>query len=166
MSAYIFLDFDGVLNGDVWLDRFAYHEQSEHIDPACVARINRIIEATGASEHIDPTCVARINRIIEATGAKVIVSSAWRIVYKPDELQAMLEKRGFVGQVIAVTGRAATREMEIMVAASAFNEDTRWIAIDDLDLSDLGDNFLRTNGSVGITDADVDTAIRMLWRSP
>jgi hypothetical protein len=50
----LFLDVDGVLN---------------HLD--CFRNLG---------QKLDPDCIARLNRLCEATGAKVVLSSAWRRV--------------------------------------------------------------------------------------
>lgn len=62
----IFLDFDGVLNSLQWWkspERAAMTRHSLH------ARSRR---------NIDPANVAQLQRIVEATGAKIVISSAWR----------------------------------------------------------------------------------------
>ena len=58
----LFLDIDGVLNHDVWFRSDAYKNHQENW------RVSMF----------DPDCVARVNRILQETGAKLVVSSSWR----------------------------------------------------------------------------------------
>jgi hypothetical protein len=49
MKPVIFLDFDGVLNGNDWLMTLPLTFSSVvDLDPACCARLQRILDATGA----------------------------------------------------------------------------------------------------------------------
>src|SRR5690242_6033276 len=75
----VFLDFDGVLNS------FQY------------------IDATRMREPLDPAAVARLNAILARSGAKVVVSSTWRVRRSVEELQRVLVKVGFEGEVIDKT---------------------------------------------------------------
>ena len=62
MNKYLFLDIDGVLNHDEWFESEQYkkHQDNWH------------------KSMFDPECVARVNRILNETGAELIVSSSWR----------------------------------------------------------------------------------------
>lgn len=86
MRTILFLDIDGVLNST----RYWWINQPLPMNQA------------GA---IDPEAVARLNRIVEATGASVVLSSSWRGA-QPDgyqRVQAMLVERGFTGALIGQT---------------------------------------------------------------
>lgn len=53
MNKYLFLDIDGVLNHDEWFESEQYKKhqgnwQKSMFDPECVARVNKILEETGA----------------------------------------------------------------------------------------------------------------------
>lgn len=54
-------------------------------------------------DHIDPKAVARLNKIIAATGAVVVISSTWRRAFSMPVMQEMLDKAGFVGKIIGHT---------------------------------------------------------------
>jgi len=85
----IFLDVDGVLNSLIWMERM--NDAGKNKDGFFF-------------ENVDVEAVARLNRIVEATGAAVVVSSTWRIGRSAKELQALLDAHGFVGNVIGKTG--------------------------------------------------------------
>jgi hypothetical protein len=62
MRKYLFLDIDGVLNHDEWFESIEYKTN----------------QANWQVSMFDPECVARVNKILEATGAELVVSSSWR----------------------------------------------------------------------------------------
>lgn len=62
MSKYLFLDIDGVLNHDTWFNSPSYKNN----------------QANWQVSMFDPACVERVNRILQETGAKLVVSSSWR----------------------------------------------------------------------------------------
>lgn len=75
----IFLDMDGVMNHGEYF------------------------RAVKESDPIDPECVKNLNTIIEATDAKVVISSTWRMFYNIEAMQALLDRKGFKGEVIGET---------------------------------------------------------------
>ena len=91
MDKIIFLDIDGVLNHQDW-----YVKRQKEINKDDVVSHYPFYE-------FDPESVNQLNRIIEETGAKVVVSSTWRIGRTPNQLQEILDRVGFVGEVIDTT---------------------------------------------------------------
>lgn len=87
----IFLDIDGVLNHQDW-----YCHRHEEIDQ------NDIVSHYPLYE-FDPDSVKWLNHIIEATGSKVVVSSTWRHGRRVEDLQEILDRVGFIGEVIDKT---------------------------------------------------------------
>lgn len=90
----IFLDIDGVLNHEKWYkkrmslkDTIGSKEWSEHYP----------------FYEFDPESVHRLNKIIDETGAKVVVSSTWRHGRSVQDLQYILERVGFIGEIIDKT---------------------------------------------------------------
>lgn len=79
----VFLDFDGVLNSHLYF-KSTPRGKELHDD-------------------IDPEAVARLNTLCTETGAKIVVSSTWRLGRPVDALQAILDARGFKGEVIGKT---------------------------------------------------------------
>ena len=78
----IFLDFDGVLNSQLWY-----------------------IETKGKREldDLDTSAIERLNNLIKRTDAKVVVTSTWRLGRTIEELQATLDRNGFKGEVVGKT---------------------------------------------------------------
>lgn len=87
----IFLDFDGVLNSEIW-----YRRRFNEMD------MDSIVSKYPYYE-FDPLAMQQLNRIIEETSAKVVVSSTWRIGRSIEELQRLLDMVGFKGEVIDTT---------------------------------------------------------------
>jgi hypothetical protein len=87
----IFLDFDGVLNCEDW-----YRRQFEETKNDLELSEYPYIE-------FDPEIIQRLNYIINETGAKVVVSSSWRAGRSVEELQIILNRVGFSGEIIDKT---------------------------------------------------------------
>jgi hypothetical protein len=157
----IFLDFDGVLNqmtqrpGDKFGRQYNY------------------------ARWIDPACMARLNRIVDATGAKLVISSSWRNLVHNGSMtiagfQAMMRSHGCEAEVLDVVG-PNPHDLErwqliaewlkgycggrVKVGAS-----TRFCILDD-DASAFGGRpGVQTDGKVGLLDWGVDLAIQILLR--
>lgn len=143
----LFLDIDGVLN------RHQYNEMSQ-------------------SNSVDPDCVARLNRILNATDARIVLSSAWRymLIGKAMSLVGfdyLLRTHGVVAN--RLVGRTPADEeitergWQIHQWRKEHDHCGRYVVIDDMDLhiSPLHP-FVRPQGHIGLTDADVDKAIAIL----
>lgn len=87
----IFLDFDGVLNHQDWFVRRRDEVKQDEI------------VAQYPFYEIDPESIKQLNRIVNETGAKIVVSSTWRHGRTVSELQEILERVGFIGEVIDKT---------------------------------------------------------------
>ena len=72
----IFLDVDGVLNSDEYIDR----AQKQEIQ--------------GIERHIDVEKIKLLKKAIDETGAKVVLSSSWRFTKNEQYLKKLLEKYG------------------------------------------------------------------------
>jgi len=165
-SSLLFLDFDGVLNSSPFL-----RAQSKA----------KVYTETGA---IDPSAVAKVNRIIAATGAKVVVSSSWRIGRDAKAMQKLLEKVGFIGEVIGTTpdlmtlsdpndplskrayiGHVRGDEIQAWLTDRERLDasGTVFVIIDDYDdMAHLRHRLVQTSFDTGLTDTDVDRAIAVL----
>ena len=150
----LFLDFDGVLNSH----RYLYSNRR----PANM-------EFKG-NEHLmlDPEAVARVNRIIEATGAKVVISSSWRHAWPLERLREILAARAFVGDVIDITPSGSSfgvrRGDEIAQWLDEHPGVTKFVAIDD-DADDsliMKHHLVKTMFAYGLQDHHVEDAISRL----
>jgi hypothetical protein len=110
----LFLDFDGVLN---------------HLgSPGAWGSSG--VEALEA-EHIE-----QLNRIVGETNAGVVISSTWRHAFPSLELVAMLNRAGFIGEVIGTTplvrlGRG--REILLWLTEFGAGRIDAWAILDDDD---------------------------------
>lgn len=151
MTPLIFLDFDGVLNG--------------YADPC-----------GGGLRGLDPVRVARLNRIVDATGAHVVVTSAWRRIYRERcQLADILVAAGFTGMVAGMTRtdvpatdcngwtqRLAEIEEWLQCPPRKYRGAPICIIDDEHDFGRLSDLVVRTHPLDGLTDEDVLRAIELL----
>jgi len=142
----LFLDVDGVLN---------HHDTKE-----------RHIFGGRSFVGLDRACVARLHRVLTATGAKVVISSSWRKSLPPERMAAILAEAGCPADVIGateITGQYEDREALIRDWLVDHPDVTAWIVIDDLYLPGLGDRWIETREDEGgLTDALADAAIARL----
>jgi hypothetical protein len=82
MTKIIFLDFDGVLNSQLWYVR---------------------TKGSRERDDLDKEAIGFLNTLIKNTGAKVVVTSTWRLGRTVEELQEILDRNGFKGEVIGKT---------------------------------------------------------------
>lgn len=143
----IFLDIDGVLN------RHSYSELSQ-------------------SNSIDPDCVARLNRILNATDARIVLSSAWRYMLIGKAMSIigfdyLLRTHGVIAN--RLIGRTPADEevtergWQIHQWRKENDHCGKYVVIDDMDLhiSPLHP-FVQTQGDVGLTDKEADQVIAIL----
>ncbi len=145
----IFLDVDGVLNG---------HE----------------FQPGAQSNLIRPDCVARLNRILDATGAKLVISSAWRYMIHGGEMtplgfEYMLRTHGLpAGCVVGFTAKDEAillrgDQIRGWIDRNGYDYDS-WLVIDDLTvgMERVSHRQIVTDGTKGLQDDDVERAIEML----
>ncbi len=161
---YIFLDFDGVLNSDVYMKSKAYQDEvGEYDDWEVIQKAHHT--------HLDPLALELIDKIVYATGAVVIASTTWRLRYSIAEMNLMLENRGAKFRISGVTpairmfgsdrGGEIKRYME-----DSLDEVENFVIIDDIDFfihyMDLYPHFVHTDSKYGIRNSDVEEAIKIL----
>lgn len=150
----LFLDVDGVLNH--FGGEPAWRVDVGSIDPPHARAV----------ASLDPACVERLNAILDATGADVVLSSTWRIMYELDDMQRILERRGFRHELLDKTPRMMHvergHEIQAWLQESGPEEATIVILDDDVDMCHLEDRLVRTNIEEGLTNAQVEQAVRML----
>ena len=143
--ATIFLDIDGVL-----INR------------------NSLRKASGLRATADPACVAELNRITDATGASVVVSSTWRRQGRRFVTDA-LRKWGVSGRVIGCTPILNSvdrgNEIQAYVDASTRPIGSFVILDDDSDMLHLSGRLVQTEFESGLTRDDAVRAIEILVAS-
>lgn len=156
ITKIIFLDIDGVLNNASDSDMHC------HLDKSC--------------DFYSKVCVDHLNTITDKTGAKIVVSSTWRLKTPLQELKDKLLYMGVKGEVIGVTDdlrhHHCLRGNEIhnwiqdnkeLVNCEYYNYKSYVILDDDSDmLLWQKENFVHTNGEVGLDLGGVEKAIKIL----
>lgn len=141
-GAVLILDFDGVVS---WCD-------PDH--------------RLSARERLRPAAVARLDLIVQRTGALVIVSSAWRKTLTVRELGTVLATRGFRGVVSDVTPVREQEERwcEIQTWLDAQDPPPRSLAIleDSEPMGPLAPWLVRIDYESGLLDEHVEDAVRLL----
>lgn len=150
----IFLDFDGVLNSNAFLRALPPNDNPNRAEAMTSARM------------IDPLAVARLQRIVAATGAEVVISSTWRLYRRIHELGALLQGHGFKGWPYDLTPAkfsSLPRATEIDMWLEESDETvTGFVVLDDDRLAWIEGHTVLTDPEVGLTDADVEKAIAIL----
>lgn len=162
----IFLDIDGVLNG--YGEDYIYET------------IEGYPTSFGSTDHfLSKGLIENFNYLVAHTQAEVVVSSTWRLGESIDSMQNILDSVGIVCNVIGLTERFShqhtLRGNEIYhwiknntdkIGCNNYHECTEYVILDDD--SDMllwqKDNFVQTDGTKGLTKADVWKAINILNR--
>jgi len=106
-----------------------------------------------------------LNDIILTSGADIVISSDWRLYATLDEMKDLFHQFGvikgpidFTPELQTTTKYANIRVDEINLWLSNHPEVTNWVAIDDMDLSDL-DNFVKTREREGLKQCNISSKI-------
>lgn len=162
----LFLDIDGVLN-------------------------NGRFNAAAQSTTLKPSCVKRLNAVLGETNAAIVLSSAWRYLIingamKHRGFEMMLRTHGLAceGRLHTITApdpelpreflakhgcaiRARQVADWLAVYAKSFPDLPPWAVVDDLDLPiEPRERFVRTQRSVGLTNADARKLTKLLLTRP
>jgi hypothetical protein len=163
----IFLDFDGVLNSLEWWK-----------SPERASMIGHELHGNSL-RNIDPACVERLQRIVDATGARIVVSSAWRWSGKRyrnggvTHLRRYLAVRGLRNSQRIVIGCTpclphAIRGIEIRAWLDRRPDIERFAVIDD-ERHDMEHwpELVKTNWECGgLLDCHVVAVVKMLNMEP
>lgn len=157
MDKFIFLDIDGVLNSKQY-----YIEKSE---PKRLRELKEKFEGVIAYglANIDSKAVSLLNKITNKTGAKIVISSSWRGI---SSLYTILKLAGITSPIYGETPRLMSRwrGYEIKAWLEGIKEPYKYVIIDDDSdmLESQLDHFVQTNWEVGLTEEDVNKAIKIL----
>ena len=151
----VFLDVDGVLNYDRCKDKF------------------------GNLLGVDDELVDRLAKIVNAANAQIVLTSSWKTLW--DEAQPHNEIHPMARYLLAKLGKkglhiAARTEDNGWDRGKGINKWIRhvgasnidnWVVLDDEVFRDYKDegilpHLVKTSFYVGLTDADVDAAIKIL----
>lgn len=160
----IFLDFDGVLNNELFY-RYRLKIGTENYPPYPLCEI-------------DKDCIDVLNYVIEKTGAKVVVSSTWRHGRTIEELQHILNFFEFKDEIIdktpsfnhsdCVRGNEISKWIEVNqeLLGESSNQFENYVILDDDNdmLYVQKDNYLQVDRWVGLTYPLGTKAIRILNR--
>jgi hypothetical protein len=156
----IFLDIDGVLNNGV--------DSDTHYDASY-----------GEYFLYSPRCVSRLNQLIAATGASIVVSSTWRLGLTLEKMTLLLNNMGILPPIVGMTDDLRNHyccrgneiykwikdNKDILKYKYYYDYKSYVILDDDTDmLLWQKDNFVNTDGQIGLTDEDVEDAIVILNR--
>ena len=170
----IFLDVDGVINHNVWFNWA--HQHPEFLKE-------------GGHRNIDPSSVSKIIEICDKTGASIVMSSSWRLwslggTFK--NLNGIRDLRPILDRMVGITPRTEERfrgeEIKYFLNACRkgnfytangnelsdgrfeISQFPRYVILDDD--SDMLDEqlpfFIHINDEVGITEEDVNKAVKIL----
>jgi len=166
----LFLDFDGVLNSERYMEKIQLELEKRHTQ-------ERGFQKRDYRDMIDPDAVARVSTILERTDAKVCVSSTWRKLFTIPELQTMLREKGFRGQLIGRTPdfwrtpelqanhgrRCRGHEIQYWLDRHKRYEIDRFAILDDdNDMAHLASRLVQTDALYGLQDEHVERAVSML----
>lgn len=156
-TSVLFLDIDGVLNSTEWV---------RGLNLAQIQAIEELIERR-ARQWIDSATLRRLERILDATGATIVLSSTWRL-FGLEHVNAVLARAGFNRPITYLTGRRPDshrgREIGEWLLEIGYNVE-RFVILDDdsFDISDTWPRqFVHTSGEVGLTDEAASRAVRLM----
>lgn len=139
-----------------------------------------------ARRNLDPAAVARLQRIVDVTKACVVLSSSWRTMTKLHEMTHYLRHFGGEGITLRLLGstpdlrhgtypdngrepkfpalQGDSRGVEIQTWLDLIprGDIESYVVLDDDNIDGHDGHFIRTDPNVGLTDADADRAIGIL----
>lgn len=143
----IFLDIDGVLNNEIEF-----------------VKLNK--ELDYPLDYLHSNNIYHLNKIIEETGSKCVISSSWRKSTEIDEMQRLLELKGFKGEIIDSTIISEERNRGKKIKHWLDNNQCdKYLILDDdtFDIYNLvpenKNNFIKVNSLYGINEEIVKESI-------
>lgn len=150
MRPLIFLDIDGVLSSTRFI--------AENTGGEGVIIVDGELDATA---HIDPACVARLDRLIYATSAIVVLSSSWRLLFGREKTQRSLKAKGFAHELADVTPRLHGEPRHREIAAYLSSYPARpFVVLDDEEEAGIDARFVHVRD--GLEDEHVERALQVL----
>ncbi len=141
-NVILYLDFDGVLNSNDWI--WTHSGPDDRDDEFA---------------HIDPSRVDIVNTIVDKFDCKVVISSAWRVLFSLFELRRGLASKGatFWNKIIDKTdNKPRIRGDQISRFWETYPNNRIVILDDSTDMGHLMPYLVRTNPEYGILESDID----------
>jgi histidinol phosphatase-like enzyme len=160
----IFLDIDGVLNSSDYVNSLPYLMETKDMSDAEIMLIAH-------HTHLDPLAIKVLNDLVKRSGAEVVLSSTWRAKYSVDEMNKMLKDRGAEFTISAATpilfGKLSSRiprgkEIAHYLKMLETQPDSFVIIDDHDDMIHLKPKLVKTSMKHGLTEADVEAALKIL----
>lgn len=139
----IFLDIDGVIClAEQWGGRDK--KMKKFINKTGISEISKM-PIDIRTDNFDQKAVKILNQIIEATNAEIVISSDWKLHATLEELGELFIKHGVSKKPIATTPNHVLKSMDQIESTRVgeinewieINKPDKWVAIDDLNLSQL-----------------------------
>ena len=161
MCKVIFLDVDGVLN--------CATSKSSCYDTVC-----------GVVAGIDSDKVKRLAKIVEATGAEIVLSSDWKDGWNKYYTSSKPSHAKYLDNHLYKKGRLTIKDKtpntskgswfrgeEILSYLRSHKDVENYVILDDtffedFSIKEISEHLVLTEYKVGLTDADVEKAIKIL----
>lgn len=165
---FVFLDVDGVLNS-----RQYFRSDEYKMDQYKAGQSEEETDVSIGIMQLGAPFIERLNRLVQPK-VVFILSSTWRVLYKMEQMQFMLEQKGFKGKLYGKTpsfndaprGKEIAawieKELGIEIASGELAWPTFVIFDDDQDMDRLRGRYIQTSYDAGLQDEHVDRAIKML----
>jgi hypothetical protein len=106
----------------------------------------------------DPKCVKVLNEILKETDADIILSSDWKHHYTLHEMKCIFTHNKVIKGPVGFTPALPTNgmdleggrvnEIKLWIKNNAWKNDTKWVAIDDMNMSETFDVNGETTGGL------------------
>lgn len=153
MKRIIFLDIDGVLATP---KQYATRRTKLYKKDSTAAGL-------GIPYLFDEKCVIAFNRFIRMNDVEIVLSSDWRIHFNLEEIDTIFKLNGVAKSPFSFTEifekETLSEDLETIrvreiKAWLIKNQPHLWCAVDDMDLSALGHQFVQTDERMGFGDRD------------
>lgn len=176
----IFLDVDGVLNSEAYALKLEERHRALGHEELARSKRETTCDCFKLYHQIDRDAVARVNRLVAVTASKIVISSTWRKLFDPPELERILVEHGLVAEIVGSTpdGHAEPEMLEVfgpLVRIFRGHEIDFWLRkhpeVDRFVILDDGSDMemhkkrlVQTDCEEGLLDDHVELAIRvMAW---
>ena len=160
----VFLDFDGVMClATEWGGRFKKQKKWNKLNPDNSVYLTNDFHKMDVEYRFDnfnDKAVKILNEILKETDAEIVISSDWKYDCTLEEMKDLFKKYGVIKSPIDYTPSLTIEDFELLELKKSeyeaeraleinkwlsLNPDvTKWVAIDDLNMTPYLDNFVHT----------------------